>query len=60
VINTIKRKVNKIPQSAEDPLKPNDQKPEIEDTEAGPKSFKVDRIKTIKKNLAMRKNSPEE
>jgi len=60
VINTIKRKVNKIPQSAEDPLKPSDQKPEIEDTEAGPKSFKVDRIKTIKKNLAMRKNSPEE
>jgi len=60
VINTIKRKVNKIPQRAEDPLNPRDQKPETEDTEAGPRSFKLERIKTMKKNLAIRKNSPEE
>jgi len=60
VINTIKRKTSKIPQSAEDPLKPRDQNPETEDTEAGPKSFKLERINTIKRNLAIRKNSPEE
>ena len=60
VINTIKRKTNRIPQSAEDPLKPRDQNPETEDKEAGPRSFKVERIKTINRNLAIRKNSPEE
>jgi len=60
MINTIKRKANKIPQRAEDPPRPRDQNPETEDIEDGPSSFKPERIRTIKKNLAIRKNSPEE
>jgi len=60
VINTTRRKANKIPHNAEDPSNPRDQNPEIEGVKVGPRSFKLERIRMIKKNFAMRKNSPEE
>lgn len=58
--NTTKRKVNIVPQNIEDPVKPRAQNPEIEDVGMGPSSFKLDRTRIINKNLALRKNSPEE
>jgi len=58
--NTIKRKVNIIPQNMEEPIKPRAQNPEIEDTGIGPNIFRQEKTKIINKNLMLRRNSPEE
>ena len=58
--NTIKRKVNIVPQNMEDPINPRAQNPELEDTGIGPSNFNLDKARTINRNLTLRRNSPEE
>ena len=58
--NTTKRKVSIVPQNIEDPINPRAQKPEIEDTGIGPNNFSLDKTRIINRNLALRRNSPEE